>query len=292
MNHFIACCTIAALGVLPGVARPAFAQTTAEARPVLVQGAMGIEVDRLVGRLERASSEQIGGWSFWRGTIDGYTVIVSKTLKGGANAAAATALAIDHYHPIAIINQGTSGGHDAALQLFDIVLGTSAVSLSAFRAPHRDAGTGSNPLAWRPMNLNASDGTASIGPPSIGRFTGDPVLLDAARSVMRSYARGKVVDGVIGTSDLWIDELDLIARFHNDFGTSVEEMETASAAQIAGVFHVPFLGIRVVSDNVTNGAPYNPKTSEACEDYVYDVLKAYIARLMPAARPQTQPQPR
>jgi adenosylhomocysteine nucleosidase len=253
---------------------------------------MGIEVDRLVGRLERASSEQIGGWSFWRGTIDGYTVIVSKTLKGGANAAAATALAIDHYHPIAIINQGTSGGHDAALQLFDIVLGTSAVSLSAFRAPHRDAGTGSNPLAWRPMNLNASDGTASIGPPSIGRFTGDPVLLDAARSVMRSYARGKVVDGVIGTSDLWIDELDLIARFHNDFGTSVEEMETASAAQIAGVFHVPFLGIRVVSDNVTNGAPYNPKTSEACEDYVYDVLKAYIARLMPAARPQTQPQPR
>jgi adenosylhomocysteine nucleosidase len=30
-------------------------------------------------------------------------------------------------------------------------------------------------------------------------------------------------------------------------------METASAAQIAGLFQIPFLGIRVLSNNVTNG---------------------------------------
>lgn len=285
MNRIATCCLLLLLGVPQAV----LAQPAPESRPpLLVQGAMGIEVERLVSRLEHPTLEQIGGWMFWRGTIDGYTVIVSKTLKGGANAAAATALAIEHFHPLAIINQGTSGGHDATLQLFDIVLGTSAVSLSAFRSPYRAAGAGTNPLAWRPINLNASDGTASIGPPSIGRFAADPTLLDVAHSVTRTYTRGHVVDGVIGTSDIWNDEIDLIARFHNDFGTSVEEMETASAAQIAGIFHVPFLGIRVVSDNVTNGAPYNPKTSEACEDYVFDVLKAYIARLTPpppAARP-------
>jgi adenosylhomocysteine nucleosidase len=283
VTRIATCCLLLLLGVPHAV----LAQPAPEPRPLLVQGAMGIEVERLASRLEHPTVEQIGGWMFWRGTIDGYTVIVSKTLKGGANAAAATALAIEHFHPLAIINQGTAGGHDAQLQLFDIVLGTSAVSLSAFRAPYRAAGAGTNPLAWRPINLNASDGTASIGPPSIGRFPGDPTLLDVARSVTRTYTRGHVVDGVIGTSDLWIDEVDLIARFHNDFGTSVEEMETASAAQIAGIFHVPFLGIRVVSDNVTNGATYNPKTSEACEDYVYDVVKAYIAKLTPppAARP-------
>jgi adenosylhomocysteine nucleosidase len=267
------CLTFVLLLLLPGVLS---AQT--DAPPLLVQGAMPIEVDRLTAKLEGASVEQIGGWTFWRGTIDGYTVIVSKTLKGMANAGAATALAIDHYHPRAIINQGTSGGHDATLQLFDIVLGTSAVDLSAFRAPHRDAGSGSNPLNWRPIDLNR-EGSASVSPPSVARFAGDAALLDAAHGVTKRYTRGKIVDGVIGTSDLWVDELDLIARFHNDFGTSVEEMETVAAAQVAGIFKVPFLGIRIVSDNVTNGTAYNPKTSEACEDYVYDVVKAYIARI-------------
>jgi adenosylhomocysteine nucleosidase len=56
-------------------------------------------------------------------------------------------------------------------------------------------------------------------------------------------------------------------------------METASAAQIASLFHVTFLGIRVVSDNTTNGDAYEPKTGEACEDYVYQVVKAYVATL-------------
>ena len=53
-------------------------------------------------------------------------------------------------------------------------------------------------------------------------------------------------------------------------------METASAAQVAGLYGVPFLGIRIVSDNTTNGAAYDGKTGEACEDYVLDVVKAYI----------------
>jgi len=253
---------------------------------------MPIEVDKLAARLDQVSTEQIGGWTFWRGTLDGYTVIVSKTLKGGANAAAATALAIDHYHPLAIINQGTAGGHDASLHLFDIVLGTTSVSIGAFRTPFRAAGAGTNPLGWHPIDLNASQSSASQGPASIAHFNGDAALIDAAHSVVKSYTRGRVVDGVIATSDIWNDEVDLIARYHRDFGTSVEEMETASAAQVAGIFHVPFLGIRVVSDNITNGTAYNPKTSEACEDYVYDVLKAYIARLTPRSQTPAQQTPR
>ena len=81
------------------------------------------------------------------------------------------------------------------------------------------------------------------------------------------------------TIGVWNDELDRIARFHTEFGTAVEEMETASAAQTAGLWNVPFLGVRVVSDNITNGGAYDPKTGEACEDYVYQVLKAYVATL-------------
>jgi adenosylhomocysteine nucleosidase len=81
---------------------------------------------------------------------------------------------------------------------------------------------------------------------------------------------------VIGSSDVWNSELDRIQRFHDEYGTSVEEMETASSAQIAGLLHIPFLGIRVVSNNVTNGGAYDAKPGEACQDFVFEAVKAYI----------------
>jgi len=249
--------------------------------PIVVQGAMPIEVEKLANRLENVKVEQIGGWTFWLGTVDGYPVVVSKTLKGTSNAAAATILAIEHYHPAAIVNQGTAGGHDPSLHLYDIVIGTSAVSLGAFRSPFRAAGSGSSTLDWLPLNLMASEGSAGNDPSArtIARFAGDGPLIASARSVKALYTRGRIVEGVIGSSDIWNDELDRIARFNKEYGTIVEEMETASAAQIAGLMKTPFLGIRVVSDNITNGDAYDPKTSEACEDYVYQVVKAYVGTL-------------
>jgi adenosylhomocysteine nucleosidase len=264
------------------VAVPARAQSpTSGPPPLVVQGAMPIEVAALVAHLGDVTLERVGPWSFWRGTLDGYPVIVSRTLKGISNAAAATMLAVERYHPIAIINQGTSGGHDPALKLYDIVVGTSSVYTGAFRTRVRAAGAGSNPLEWMPLNLIASEGSAGDDPAArrIAQFDGDDRLLAAARRAKPTYTRARIVEGVIASSDMWNDELDLIARYHDQFGTSVEEMETASAAQTASLLHVPFLGIRVVSDNSTNGTAYDPRTSEACEDYVYEVAKAYIAAL-------------
>lgn len=250
-------------------------------RPVVVQGAMQLEIEKLAGRLAGVRVERVGGWSFWSGTLDGYPVVVSKTLKGVANAAAATVIAVERHRPIAIINQGTAGGHDPSLRLYDIVLGASSVSLGAFKSRFRPAGAGSNPLDWKVLDLMVSEGSAGNDPKEhkVGRFQGDAALMAAARSVKQAYTRGRVVEGVIGSSDVWNDELDLIARFRAEFGTSAEDMETASAAQIAGLLKVPFLGVRVVSDNITNGDAYDPKTGEACQEYVYQVVKAYIATL-------------
>jgi adenosylhomocysteine nucleosidase len=248
------------------------------ARPVVVQGAMKSETEKLASHLDNVAVEQVGGWTFWRGRVNGYPVIVSRTLKGVANAAAATAIAIERYNPIAIINQGTAGGHEPGLHLYDIVLGTRAVSIGAFKSPYRKAGAGSNTLDWIPLNLMATDGSAGNDPNArkVAQFSGDTLLLAIARRAAWRPARGRVVEGVIGSSDVWNDEIDRIDWFHNRYGTSVEEMETASAAQIADLFHVPFLGIRIVSDNTTNGDAYDQRTGEACQDYVYQVVMAYI----------------
>src|SRR6185295_15764534 len=87
----------------------------------------------------------------------------------------------------------------------------------------------------------------------------DEGLLAAARQARDQYTKGRVMEGVIGSSEVWNSEIDRIQRFHDAFGTTVEEMETAAAAQIAGIFDIPFLGIRVVSNNITNGGPTTPR---------------------------------
>jgi adenosylhomocysteine nucleosidase len=250
-------------------------------RPVVVQGAMDVEVQQLAGHLDGVSVEKVGGWTFWRGTVDGYPVVVSKTMKGVSNAAAATTIAAERYRPTAIINQGTAGGHEPQLHLYDIVLGTYAVNIGAFKTADRAHGQGSNFLEWTPMDLMASDGSAAADPRAhtMRRFQASPRLLAAAVSVKSLYRRGQVVQGVIGSSEMWNSEVDRVEWLHREYGTSVEEMETASAAQIAASFNIPFLGIRVVSDNITNGGAYDRNTGEACQGYVYDVVKAYVGTL-------------
>ena len=248
-------------------------------RPIVVQGAMDVEIRKLATVLEHPTEENVGGWIFWRGTIDGYPVVISKTLKGMSNAAAATALAAERYHPIAIINQGTAGGHVPELHVYDIVLGTQSVNLGSFKTGYRARGGGSNHEEWSPLDLMRAEGSAGMDPNArtIRRFAGDEGLLAAARNVRDHYRKGHVVDGVIGSSEVWNSEIDRIQRFHEQYGTTVEEMEGASAAQIAGLFQIPFLGIRVVSNNIMNGETYDTKVGEACQDYVQDVVKAYIA---------------
>lgn len=250
-------------------------------RPIVVQGAMPVETQALVSALTGATEVQAQGWTFWAGSIDNYPVVVSKTLKGMTNAAAATTLAIERFHPRAIINQGTAGGHDPSLHVLDIVVGTQSVNIGAFKTGSRAVGQGTNFDEWHPMDLIRTEGSAGQDPNAwvMHRFDADQSLLAAASATRDRYTQGRVVDGVIGSSDVWNSELDRIARLHSEYGTSVEEMETASAAQVAGMSQVPFIGIRVLSNNITNDGVYNGASAAACQQYVLEVVKAYIAKL-------------
>ena len=272
-------CTCALLTACVGREAVPPASTSTATRPVLVQGAMDVEIRKLAAAIDNAKEENVGGWIFWRGTIDGYPVVISKTLKGMENAAAATALAAERYHPLAIINQGTAGGHVPELHVYDIVLGTQSVNLGSFKTGYRARGEGSSFPEWNPLDLMRSEGSAGQNPNArtMRRFPGDQALLAAAKRVEGRYRKGHVVEGVIGSSEIWNSEIDRIQRFHDEFGTTAEEMETASAAQIAELFGIPFLGIRVVSNNIMNREEYDTKTGEACQEFVLDVVKAYIA---------------
>ncbi len=250
-------------------------------RPIMVQGPMPIEAEKFADRLENVKEEKSGSFVFYIGTLDNYPVIVAKTGKGMENTAAATAVAIERYNPIAIINQGTSGGHDADLNVFDIVLGERTTNLGSLKTADKDENQGIDPTVWKPMDLMASEGSAGEDPNAekIRYYEGDKDLLAAANAVVDTYIEGKIVQGTIGSADVWNNEVDRIKWFHEKYGTSVEEMEGAAAAQIAGAYDIPFLGIRILSNNKVNGGKYKPETAAANQGYVYEVVKEYISTL-------------
>lgn len=268
---------VALVALVAGCAAPA--PPTPTRPPLVIQGAMPVETQELVAALARPTEHQVQGWTFWTGTIDGYPVVLSKTRKGMANAAAATALAIERFRPLAIVNQGTAGGHDAALSVGDIVIGTAAVNIGAFKTGTRRRGEGSDFADWHPMDLIRTEGSAGQDPNAwvMRRFPGDAALIAAATTAKAGYRYGRVLEGVIGSSDVWNSELDRIQRLHDEYGTSVEEMETAAAAQVAAMSQVPFLGIRILSNNITNGGAYDGRTAVACQQFVLDVVRAYLA---------------
>ena len=248
----------------------------AAVRPLLLQGAMTVETEAMMEALEDAEAIELYGFPFVTGTLDGYPVVVSRTLVGMVNAAQSTTIAIMTFDPIAVINQGTAGGHDEALHKGDIVLGVSTVNINNFRSEWADVGAGIDATKW--INSNTSvlvDGEIQ----SVDALYSDEGLLEIARSVSGKYEAGNVVEGVIGSGDVWNKELDRINLIHAQQNTSCEEMETFAVAQVCSFMDVPFLGVRVLSNNELHKEDFDPQTGIDCQMFTLEIAKAIISAL-------------
>ncbi|MGU5765913.1 5'-methylthioadenosine/S-adenosylhomocysteine nucleosidase [Aeromonas allosaccharophila] len=243
--------------------------------PILIQGAMDVEVDTMVAALQEKQALTIGAWTFWQGTLAGYPVVISRTEVGLANAAAATTLAIERFKPRLIINQGTSGGHDPALHRGDIVIATRSFNMGAYRSDFTPADQGIDTRKWHnfEVTMRLRENGKLVEHTS---FAGDPELVGRALGMADRYQHGRVVAGIIGTADEWNRQVARINWLHQTYNTAAEEMETASAALVAEAYKVPFVGVRVLSNTDIHGEEFDPQTAIHCQQFVIDYTKALI----------------
>lgn len=252
----------------------AVVSTAAAARssgPLLVQGAMDGELGPLLGALSpRAREFRIGGWSFWRGRIGRIDTVISRTGVGSINAAASTAIAIRQFRPWAVINQGTAGGHNRTLKLWDVVLGEKTTDYSAFEAPHGDAGAGVDIRAWRPKPHVIR--TPAGEPKTFPAFPGDAELLAAAERIPNP--RGRVLRGNIGSAFQYNRQLDHIDWLHRAYSTDTEDMESAFAHGTAIGLGVRFLAIRMVSDTEWEHPTFERIAGRYCAEFVLELVRS------------------
>ena len=241
-------------------------------RPILITGAMSVETGILIEQTGPCRMTEIGMWHFYEGSLDGWPTVIAETLVGHANAAAATALAIEKYDPACIIAQGTSGAHHEDLHPRDIVIGKTVAELGLRITAPREEGEGTGYRDWRfPGTEIREDGKKLM------RFSlpSDDSLVKLAENV--PYAGGKTVTGIIASGDMWNREADVVHFLRQNFQTECEEMESFAIFQTAKAFGVPALAIRIISNNeLIPGEEYDRTIGIDCQRYVLDVAGAII----------------
>ena len=248
-------------------------------RPIVIEGAMNTETEVLIRALKNPVVYSEMHYMFVAGTYKNYPVVIVRTEIGVANAAASTALAIKKFNPIAVINQGTAGGHDPALKIGTVIIGERSFDNTAFRSAYSVAGAGIDLTKQENIGTYAYD-EASGKFQAYTEFFADPTLFNIAFKVANAHKEFNVVSGVIGTGNTWIECVDYINFLHEKYGSSCEEMETNAVAQICQNADIPFIGIRVLSDNVTNSREYVAESAKVAQDFVLLVVESYICDIL------------
>ena len=244
-------------------------------RPILIEGAMNTETEVLVRALKNPVAYRELNYLFVAGTYKNYPVVIVRTEQGLANAAASTALAIKKFNPVAVINQGTAGGTTPALKIGDIVIGDKSIPTSAFKTEISPKGAGVDYTAQEMRGTYAFDATTKTFQPN-NEYLADPTLLNIAFAVANAHENFNAVSGTIGTADWWMCWIDYMDMLNTRYGMLCEEMETVAVAQVCHNANVPFIGIRVLSDNITVNDKYLPESAKVAQDFVLLVVEKYI----------------
>lgn len=193
-------------------------------------GAMQVEVELLIERMQDVSIVQLGSLTFYEGYLRGTHIVVAQCGVGKVHAAmCAEAMAV-HFHVVACINTGIAGALAPNLGIGDIVVSTDVV--------HHDMDV---------SNLGYAQG--QIPGVKTRTFPADTRLISA---VHRAYAHmnisHSIIDGCIASGDQFICKSEQKVRIRDEFGAVASEMEGAPIGQVCYLNHIPFVVVRTMSD--------------------------------------------
>lgn len=193
-------------------------------------GAMEPEVAVLRNRIDNLTTQTHAGMAFHSGSINGVDVIVSQSGIGKVAASISTTLLIEKFAPDCVINTGSAGGFDPALNVGDVVIGNEVrhhdVDLTVFG--YEIGQCAQMPAAYLPH-------------PELARV--------ATQAASTSGQDVNIVEGLIATGDTFMADPAKVEYARNNFPTMQAcEMEAAAIAQTCHLFNVPFVVIRSLSD--------------------------------------------
>ncbi|RCU51635.1 MULTISPECIES: 5'-methylthioadenosine/S-adenosylhomocysteine nucleosidase [Corallincola] len=193
-------------------------------------GAMDQEVTQLRSQLTPSDNViKDAGIEFYPGELHGHEVILLKSGIGKVAAAISTTLLLERFAPDIVINIGSAGGFDPALQVGDVVI--------------------SSEVRYHDVDVTAFNYEPGQLPGQPAAFTPAADLVALAEQSLNAVGEAKAVKGLICSGDIFMADPARVEQARALFPTMAAcEMEAAAVAHVCHQFSVPFVIIRALSD--------------------------------------------
>lgn len=191
--------------------------------------AMDEEMIHLRENLKNEELTSVGGFDYYKGDIEGVSVVLLRCGIGKVSSAVGTSLMINLFSPEAIINSGSAGGMDTNLDVLDIVV--------------------SSELAYHDVDVTVFNYEYGqmCGMPA--RYTADQRLIKIASEAIAELKDIKSSTGLICSGDSFISCPEHTANIKKNFpDVKAVEMEGASIAHACFLLKTPVVVIRAISD--------------------------------------------
>lgn len=227
-------------------------------------GAMEIEVQALLEKMEGKTAYNKAGSVFHEGSLEGLPVVVVQCGVGKVNAALCVQILCDCFGVTHLVNTGIAGSLSAALDIGDLVVSQDAMYHDL------DVRVFGYPVGKVPrMDVLA--------------FPADETLLGYAFAAAEAVNPGHTRIGRVATGDQFICQKEQKEAIIANTQALCTEMEGAGIAQTAYRNGVPFVILRAISDKADDSAEMDYPTFEAiAADRCAAVTMALAKRLREA----------
>jgi adenosylhomocysteine nucleosidase len=237
---------------------PAGVSSRSKQDVTLILGAFSDEVKPIQAQLENKNQGSIEGIAFAQGKLRGKRVAVTWTGIGKVNAAATTALLIEHFRPREVIVCGIAGAINPQLSVGDVVIAEKSAQhdLGLWSDAGVDSRGFDNRLTGQqnPVFFAADEKLLAIA-----LCAGDRVVLKSVTTAEKEM-HAKVKRGVVVTGDTFIMSSQKRIDLQKRLGADAVEMEGAAIAQICYQRGIPHLVIRAISDTADEKADKDVNT--------------------------------
>ena len=227
---------------------------------IAILGAMDEEITLIKESLVHLQEVRYFHLTFYTGDLHGHEIVLVKCGIGKVASAVATAMIIDKFDPDYVVNTGSAGGFDLALNIGDIVISDVVthhdVDLTVF-------GYVPGQCAGMPENYMCNE-----------------QLIEAAEQSAKNIQGVKVKKGLVCSGDSFVGNDELALATKQKFPEMIAvEMEGAAIAQTAYLMGIPFLVIRSLSDiagktSTVSFQAYLEKAAKNSANLVMGMVKA------------------
>lgn len=196
-------------------------------KKIAIIAAMSKEIAELKKLLSNAEEKTLDGIDFITGDLGGKEIILTESGIGKVCAAVKTTELINLFKPDCVINSGVAGGIGDKVEKMDVVVGVETV--------YNDV--------W------------CLEPNSFGQVQGFPARFGGSRPLLEKLNDGDnggvtVHKGLICSGDKFITGIEAVKSMREAFSDGLAvDMESCAVAQVCHMKNVPFLALRIISDN-------------------------------------------